>query len=79
MNRSFGQMIFVLMLAAAAGIANACPMCKDSIPATDAQNFQAMPAAYNWSVYFFLMGLFSVMGFLGFNIIRAIRTTDRRH
>ena len=51
----------------------ACPMCKESIPATDAQQADAVPSGFNYSVYTLLLGVFTVMGMVGFVIVKGIR------
>jgi hypothetical protein len=63
--------ILTILLAAAPALA--CPMCKDSVPASDAQNAGGLPSGFNNSIYFMLAALFCVMGFLAFTIVRSVR------
>jgi hypothetical protein len=68
--------VLVLLLVTAA--ADACPMCKDSVPTTDAEQAQAVPSGFNYSVYYMLLSLFATMGFVGFVIVKGIRSTPAR-
>lgn len=68
----------MVVLLAFAGLAVACPMCKDSIPNSDAQSAANVPAGFNFSVYYMLASLFAVMGLVGTVIVKGIRSTDRR-
>jgi uncharacterized membrane protein YbjE (DUF340 family) len=43
-------------------IAIACPMCKDSIPNSDAQQAGSLPGGFNTSVYFMLIAFFAMVG-----------------
>jgi hypothetical protein len=47
--------VLVLLLVTAA--ADACPMCKDSVPTTDAEQAQAVPSGFNYSVYYMLLSV----------------------
>ena len=64
------------MLLAAAPAAMACPMCKESVPASDAQSAGGLPSGFNNSIYFMLAGLFCVIGFLTFTIVKNVRGTN---
>ena len=63
--------IVVVLLTAAPALA--CPMCKDSVPASDAQSAGGLPSGFNNSIYLMLAGLFCVMGFLAFTIVKGVR------
>ena len=67
--------MLILMMAT---LAQACPMCKDSVPNSDAQAAAGVPTGLNTSVYFMLTGLFSVMGLVSFVIVKGIRESDSR-
>jgi hypothetical protein len=69
-------MLVVSLLPAAAAMA--CPMCKDSIPNSDAEQAASLPGGFNVSIYYMLAGLFAVMGFTGFVITKGIRNTNAR-
>ena len=59
-----------------AQVASACPMCKDSIPGSDAAQAGSVPGGFNQSVYLLLGGLFTCIGMMVTTIVRAIRSTD---
>jgi hypothetical protein len=61
-----------------ASAAQACPLCKDSIPGSDAQAAAGVSSGFNTSIYFMLAGLFSVIGFISFVIVKGVRDTDSR-
>ena len=65
----------VLVLTVAA---QACPMCKDSVPNSDAQSASGVPVGLNSSVYFMLAGLFMTIGLIGFVVVKGIRDADSR-
>ena len=65
----------ILALLLTAGPLLACPMCKDSVPASDAQNAGGLPGGFNHSIYLMLGSLFCVMGFLAFTIVKGVRGT----
>lgn len=64
-----------LMVALTASAALACPMCKDSVPSSDAQAAGGVPSGFNSSIFLMLGGLFLVMGFIAFAVIRGVRST----
>lgn len=69
-------LLSVLFMLALAGVALACPNCKDSIVSNaDGSSSGGLPAGFNYSIYFMLAGLFAVLGFVGFTIVKGIRTT----
>jgi hypothetical protein len=35
-----------------------------------------LPAGFNYSIYFMLAGLFCVLGFIGFTVVKVVRATD---
>jgi len=56
----------------------ACPMCKDSIPNSDASQAVALPSGFNNSVYAMLIGFLSVLGLVSGMIFKAVRETGAR-
>ena len=40
----------------------ACPMCKDSIPNSDAAQAGSLPGGFNTSVYFMLVAFLAMVG-----------------
>ena len=73
MRRLLPILVFALTLALS-GAVLACPMCKESVPTSDAQAAGGVPAGFNNSIFLMLGGLFVVMGFVAFTVIRGIRT-----
>jgi hypothetical protein len=71
MKRLCPAILAVLLTAAPAALA--CPMCKESVPSSDAQAAGGLPAGFNNSIYFMLAGLFCVIGFLAFTIVKNVR------
>ena len=63
--------IVVLLIAAPAALA--CPLCKDSVPTSDAQAAGGLPAGFNNSIYLMLGTFFCMVGFLTFTIVRTVR------
>jgi hypothetical protein len=70
MKRLLPAILTVLLTAAPAV---ACPMCKESVPSSDAQSAGGLPSGFNNSIYFMLAGLFCVIGFLTFTIVKNVR------
>lgn len=67
----------------AAVVASACPFCSESVPAAGSPGGVAAATAgasspFNFSIYFMLAGLFSVMALTGRTIIKGIRAADAR-
>jgi hypothetical protein len=56
-------------------VSHACPMCKDSIPSSDAQQAGSLPSGFNNSVYLMLVGFLTVLGTMIGLIIKAVRDT----
>ena len=67
----------VVLILAWTSAALACPNCKDSVATTaDGGSPGGLPAGFNYSIYFMLLGLFAVLGFVGFTIVKGVRTSD---
>jgi len=75
-NRSL--VVSLLVMLALSSASYACPMCKDSIPNTDAQQALALPTGFNYSVYTMLLGFFAVLAVVSGMIFKAIRETSAR-
>jgi hypothetical protein len=72
--RKFAATFCLFLCLASAAVA--CPNCKDQVAHSDAQEAEAVPAAFNYSIYSMLGGLFLTSAFLGRFIFRAIRDSD---
>ncbi len=66
--------IFIFAIAVASAIpASACPMCKDSIPDSDAATASGVPGGMNASVFTMLGTMVAVLGGVTVQIVRASR------
>jgi hypothetical protein len=63
------------MTVALARSALACPMCKDSIPTSDAAASGSLPGGFNFSVYYMLIGLFVTLALVTGVIVKGVRST----
>ena len=70
--------VMLSALALATSASFACPMCKDSIPSSDAAQAGSLPIGFNHSVYFVLVGFLTVLGSVIALIVKAIRDTGIR-
>jgi len=75
-------LLAVLFLIAFVGVAAACPMCKDSLSTTPADSTSAslfagggagVPGGFNYSIYTMILGFFTALGVVAFNVIKGIR------
>jgi len=53
----------------------ACPMCKDSVPNSDAQSAGGLPGGFNTSVYLILGTFLGVLTLVLGGIWKAVHTT----
>ena len=63
-----------VLLANAASVL-ACPMCKDSVPASDAQSAGGLPGGFNNSIFLMLGSLFCVIGMITWTLVKGSRST----
>ncbi len=56
----------------------ACPMCKDSIPNSDAQSMGGVPTGFNTSVYLLLGTFLGTLTLVLGGIWKAVQTTPVR-
>ena len=64
-------LILLANLLLSSGSTSACPMCKDSIPTSDAEVTEGLPAGFNHSIYYMFGGLFGALGIVGVNLYRG--------
>ena len=69
--------LVLLVMLATSALALACPMCKDSIPSSDATQPNGLPSGFNVSVYTMLVGLFCMIGLVGTVIVKGVRSSTR--
>jgi hypothetical protein len=67
-----------LTLLVPAAMALACPMCKESIPNSDAEQAGGLPGGFNASVYYMLIGVFATAGLVIGVITRGVRSANAR-
>jgi hypothetical protein len=69
--------VAIICIALFATAAWACPMCKDSLASTKNDLQQTGSAsvggAFNKSIYTMILGFFSALGIVAFNLYRGIR------
>ena len=65
-RRVFAALLALPLLPA--GLASACPNCKDSIPSNDAPQSAGLPGGFNTSIYFML----GSVGLVGAFVVRMI-------
>jgi hypothetical protein len=53
----------------------ACPLCKDSVPSSDAQAPGGVPGGFNTTIYFMLGGLICVIGMITMTLVKGARGT----
>lgn len=77
------HVIACVLLLVLAGVADACPGCKDSVTDTALSAdggpggpMPGLPSGFNYSIYVMLVGLFSVMGLVAGIVIKGIRSSD---
>ena len=51
----------------------ACPLCKDSVPSSDAQAPGGVPGGFNTTIYLMLGSLFCVIGMVTMTLVRGAR------
>ncbi|CAN5381642.1 hypothetical protein BH10PLA1_BH10PLA1_07100 [soil metagenome] len=66
----------VLLMTAFAGVAHACPMCKDSIPNSDVSGAVSVPSGFNMSVYCMLGGFLSLLALISGMIYKGVSDTN---
>ena len=78
MNKGLTTIATIAATVLPAALALACPMCKDSIPNSDAQQAGSLPGGFNFSVYYMLIGLFVTLGISVGVITKGILSTNAR-
>ena len=68
-----------VLISLASTAAFACPLCKDSVPSSDAQAAGSLPGGMNNSVYFMLGGLFFVIGLVSTVVVKGVRDANNQH
>lgn len=71
--RRFKLLLTCLLLLALAGLASACPNCKDTIANTDAAGSPGISDSFNNSIYIMLGAFVGVLGLVAGVIIKGIQ------
>jgi putative membrane protein len=69
-------LIATVVFLANATVALACPLCKDSVPTSDAQSAGGLPGGFNNSIYLLLGSLFCVIGLMSWTLVKGARSTN---
>ena len=67
----------LLIVAAMAAAAHACPNCKDSIPTSNAENPAGVADGINTSIYLMLGAFLAVLGFILNMVVKAAKPAPR--
>ena len=78
MNKRLTTIAAIAATVLPAALSVACPMCKDSIPNSDAQQAAGLTSGFNFSVYYMLVGLFVTIGISTTVIVKGVRSTNAR-
>jgi hypothetical protein len=76
MRRVSSALATAVVLLGMSGPALACPMCKDSVPNSDAEKAESLPAGFNNGVYFTLGGFLTMVGFVSYVIVKGVRSSN---
>ena len=74
--KKLNWLVILAVVLIPAALSLACPMCKDSIPNSDAQAAVGLPGGFNTSVYLMLIGFFACLGIMSFVITRGVISTN---
>lgn len=74
MKRFAFSLVLVLTLA---GVAHACPMCKDSIPNSDVTNPVTVGGGFNASVYIMLSTFLATLALISGVIYKGVSDSNR--
>ena len=69
MKKYIPLLLTLVLCVALAGLAHACPMCKDSTGTSEAN----VTRGFGHSVYIMLGGFFGTLGIITWNLVRGIR------
>ena len=74
--KRLASILVVVLAITVTGVVCACPMCKDSIPTSDAAQAGSLPGGFNTSVYIMLTSLIGVIGLVSGVIYKGIASTN---
>ena len=76
--KRLGTILSIVLILCLNAAVLACPMCKDSIPNSDAQSMGGVPTGFNTSVYLILGTFLGVLTLVLGGIWKAVQTTPVR-
>ena len=82
MRKLFAPIVACALLLGIAGVAGACPGCKDSVAEGTVDGgpggpTPGLPAGFNYSIYTMLIGFFAVLGMVTGIVVKGVRSADR--
>ena len=73
--KRLGIILSIVLILSLSAAVLACPMCKDSVPNSDAQSAGGLPVGFNTSVYLLLGTFLSVLTLVLGGIWKAVQST----
>jgi hypothetical protein len=73
--KRLGIILSIVLILSINAAVIACPMCKDSVPNSDAQSAGGLPGGFNTSVYLILGTFLGVLTLVLGGIWKAVQTT----
>jgi hypothetical protein len=73
--KRLGNILSIVLILCLNAAVIACPMCKDSVPNSDAQSAGGLPGGFNTSVYLILGTFLGVLTLVLGGIWKAVQTT----
>ncbi|HEV8293109.1 MAG TPA: hypothetical protein VGP94_14335 [Tepidisphaeraceae bacterium] len=73
--KRLGIILSIILILCLNAAVIACPMCKDSVPNSDAQSAGGLPGGFNTSVYLILGTFLGVLTLVLGGIWKAVQTT----
>ena len=77
MKKYLPLLLTLVLCLALAGLAHACPMCKDSIPNSDVTNPVTVGGGFNASVYIMLCTFLATLALISGVIYKGVSDSNR--
>jgi len=77
--KRLGIILSIVLILSLNAAVIACPMCKDSVPNSDAQSAGGLPGGFNTSVYLILGTFLGVLTLVLGGIWKAVQSTPNSH
>ncbi|HVT89448.1 MAG TPA: hypothetical protein VHD56_11390 [Tepidisphaeraceae bacterium] len=78
MNKKLVFVATLAMILLPAALTMACPMCKDSIPHSEAERAGMVPSGFNLSVYLMLGGFLITLGLASGLIVKSVNNANKQ-